>query len=137
MVMRLTGRETRKPRAEKPTTTPEDEYEELAHAHSSVGAKIRDLEGFIDQAPQIQRRRKLETQVTLPPPEDEADAGLAQMLATREIDGDGEEAEDPQERYGRRHLAAMQRARRINFYIFLVSAAAVVAFLYWVSLVVQ
>ena len=137
--MRLIGREReiRKSRADKSASTPDDEYQELAHAHSDVGAKIRDLEGFIDQAPQIQRRRKLETQVTLPPPEDEAEAALAQTVATLEHEEEGDEAEDPQERYGRRHLAAMQRARRINFYIFLVSAAAVAAFLYWVSLVVQ
>ncbi len=54
------------------TSTPDDEYEVVAHVHSGVRAKIRDLEGFIGKAPQIQQRRKRETQVTLPPLEDDA-----------------------------------------------------------------
>lgn len=116
------------------TSTPDDEYEVVAHAHSSVRAKIRDLEGFIGEAPQIQERRKREAQVTLPPLEDEA----ASQLLTPNDPGAGEGDEvDTQERYGRRHLEAMRRARRTNFYVFLISAAAVSAFLYWVSLVVK
>lgn len=135
MVIRLNGSRTRKALAEKLSPTPDEEYEELAHVHSGVRAKIRDLEGFIDKAPQIQQRRKLETQVTLPPPED--DSVLAQTVAALNLEEQDAGEEDLQERYGRRHLEAMRRARRTNFYVFLISAAAVSAFLYWVSLVVQ
>lgn len=135
-MIKLIGSRPTKRAGGSSNSTPDEEYEVVANAHSNVGAQIRDLEGFIDKAPQIRERRKLETQVTLPPPEDEAtQPGLTG------IDHDGaapdDESEDTQERYGRRHLDAMRRERRTNFYIFLISAAAVSAFLYWVSLVVQ
>ncbi len=134
----IRGRQ-RKARAEKLGPTPEEEYEELTDEERELNAQIRSLEGFIEEAPQIREKRQQETQVTLPPPEDEM---VPQQVVT--IEGHDEHAEagegeqeDLQERYGRRHLAAMKRARRRNFYIFLVSASAVAAFLYWVSKVVQ
>ena len=68
--------------------------------------------------------------MTLPPPEDEGI--LPPQVA---MIGQGEDAEDEredlQDRLGRRHLAAIKRERRKNFYIFLVSAAVAAAFLYW------
>ena len=135
-MMKLIGSRPTKRKGGSPTSTPDEEYEVVANAHSDVGAQIRDLQGFIDKAPQIQKRRKLETQVTLPPPEDDVTepglTGTGDDGATPDSDH-----EDTQERYGRRHLDAMRRERRTNFYIFLISAAAVSAFLYWVSLVVQ
>ncbi|MGI9241695.1 MAG: hypothetical protein ACR2RV_12915 [Verrucomicrobiales bacterium] len=135
-MMKLIGSRPAKRTSGSSTSTPDEEYEVVANAHSDVGAQIRDLEGFIDEAPQIQKRRKLETQVTLPPPEDDAtQPGLTGI--SDDGTGHDDEAEDTQERYGRRHLDAMRRERRTNFYIFLLSAAAVSAFLYWVSLVVQ
>jgi hypothetical protein len=93
---------------------------------SRLRSKIRDLEGFIDVAPQIREAREQETRVTLPPPE-----GLVPGLEK------ADDGEDLQERLGRRHLDAIRRSRRRNFYVFLISAAAVAAFLYWVSLAVQ
>ena len=136
--MRLIGNQSRKARAERVVPTPEEEYEVVADEESRLRAQIRNLEGFIDEAPHIREERKLETQVTLPPLEDE---GVApEQVAAIEYQSSGEDDdgdEDLGERVGRRHLAAIKRARRKNFCIFLVSAAAVAAFLYWVSLVVQ
>jgi hypothetical protein len=128
--MSLIGRKSRKGRAEKVGSAADEEYEVVTGEASRLRSKIRDLEGFIDEAPQIREARDQETRVTLPPPE---------QLEHSAVTG-GEEAddgEDLQERLGRRHLAAIRRSRRRNFYVFLVSAAAVAAFLYWVSQVVQ
>lgn len=135
--MKLIGGKLRKPKAEKLGPTPDEEYEELSGEERELRSQIRDLEGFIDEAPQILEERKLEMQVTLPPPEDET--VLPEQVAACDYQEaqDEEQGEDLQLRYGRRHLEAMKRARRRNFCIFLVSAAAVAAFLYWVSEVVQ
>ena len=132
--MSLLGR-NRKARAEKLGPTPDEEYEELSDEERELRAQIRDLEGFIDEAPQIREERKQEMQVTLPPPEEEIT--IPEPVVAIEEEVEDEDEEDLQARYGRRHLAAMKRTRRRNFYIFLVSAAAVGAFLYWVSTVVQ
>lgn len=134
--MNLTGRKSRHARAEKLAPTPDEEYEVVAHEHSRLRSQIQDLEGFIDEAPQIREERNRETRVTLPPPEIEPKP--PEQVAAIATDENGEGAgEDLQERLGRRHLAAIKRSRRNNFYIFLVSAGLVAAFLYWVSLVVQ
>jgi len=130
--MNLTGRNSRKVRAQKLPATPDEEYEVVAGEHSRLSEQIEDLEGFIGEAPQIREQRRRETQVTLPPVED-ASQPPAQVAALAEDGG----PENLQSRLGRRHLAAIRRARRNNFLVFLLSAAAVAAFLYWVSLVVQ
>lgn len=124
----------RKARAEKLEPTPDEEYDEVTDEASRVQRQIRDLQGFIDEAPQIAEERKQEMRVTLPPLEEEGVVSPALGLeAEEDIDG----AEELHDRLGRRHLVAIKRERRKNFYIFLFSAAAVVGFLYWVSLVVQ
>jgi hypothetical protein len=126
----------RKAKAEKLEPTPEEEYEVVADEHARLRAQIRDLEGFIDVAPEIREQRIQETRVTLPPPEDSM-AAIERGACADLGEDDAECGEDLQERYGRRHLAAMKRARRRNFCVFLLSAAAVAAFLCWVSKVVQ
>ena len=134
--MNLTGRKSRKGKAEKLPPTPDEAYDVVAHEHTRVGEQIQSLEGFIGEAPQIREERRRETRVTLPPMEDESE--LPEQVAAIEADELGNRFdEDPQARLGRRHLAAIRRTRRNNFYIFLLSAAVVAAFLYWVSLVVQ
>ena len=135
--MKLVRGRQRKARAEKLGPTADEEYEVLTDEARELNAQIRNLEGFIEEAPEIRKRRRRETQVTLPPPEEENAPPPPVDLDLGDEAGAGDGEEHPQERYGRRHLAAMRRARRNNFYIFLVSAAAVSAFLYWVSKVVQ
>ena len=131
--MSLIGRKSRKKaRAEKLEPTADEEYEVVAGEHSKLQSQIQDLEGFIDEAPQIRERRQRETRVTLPPVEDDTDVSLHAEVFEDETD-----EEDLQDRLGRRHLAAIRRSRRRNFCIFLISASLVAAFLYWVSLVVR
>ena len=119
--------------AQKLGSTPEEEYEVVSEEESRLRAQIRDLEGFIDEAPQIQEARKREMRVTLPPPEEDAEFQCGSESQDDERDGEN----GLRERVGRRHLNAMKQARRKNFIVFLLSAAVVSAFFYWVSLVVQ
>ena len=133
--MNLIGRKSRRPQGASSVPTPDEEYEVLSDEHSRLRAQIRDLEGFIDGAPQVRQQRIQETRVTLPPIDDSA--ALHELVLDLEDDAGEDGGEGRQARLARRHLVAIRRARRRNFYIFLLSAAAVAAFLYWVSLVVQ
>ena len=135
--MKLIRGRQRKARAQKLGPTPDEEYQVLTDEERELSAQIRNLEGFIEEAPQIRERRQQETQVTLPPLEDEIVPEQVVAIEDHDESAGDAERQDLQERYGRRHLEAMRRARRRNFYIFLVSATAVAAFLYWVSEVVQ
>jgi len=132
--MKLLGRRDRS----RVEPTPEEEYEVLSDEELQLQDQIRDLEGFIEEAPQIKEKRLQETRVTLPPIGE--DRVIDQPAVSLEDEEDGEDylpEDEIQERVGRRHIAAMKRERRKNFFVFLVAAAAVGAFLYWVSLVVQ
>ena len=135
--MGLIGSRQGKARARKLPPTPEEEYEVLSDEERDLNERIRNLEGFIEEAPQIREQRRQETRVTLPPPEDQVVPPPVVELEHDDGFAEQEGEEDLQERYARRHLEAMRRSRQRNFYIFLISAAVVAAFLYWVSQVVQ
>ena len=132
--MSILGTRTRRRRRNR-EATPEEEYEALTGEERRLQDEIRDLEGFIEDAPSIKEERLQETRVTLPPPEEESTPEDALVVLDEEDEYDCED--DLQERVGRRHIAAMHRERRKNFCVFLVVGVAVAAFLYWVSQVVQ
>ena len=132
--MKLIGsKSSKKTKVDHLGPSPDEEYDLVAGEQSKLRAQIRDLQGFIEEAPQIRERRQRETRVTLPPLEDRSELEMSAVIDPEET----EDEEDLALRLGRRHVVAIRRERRRNFLVFLVSAAAVAAFLYWVSLIVQ